>query len=278
MSIFDWISLRLAQLKTSDIIPGNEARMPIHPQSTAAIASLFVILCGDCVEAQIHSADNGVYGGYVASDAWFDAMRRKAGRGGSTAHAQWQAARNEALRSGTSTEVALIVSFPTGNPFPKGRVPNLTVLGPDGKDTGAYPYTSKSVTNQAAYYLLIPKGADYTLQWLYFAGSKEVFAKFRVPDSAPQRMAVLIPYRAPGLQNSETSRVSTATVLLRSDKGFVAPQSDNAFSPPRSEDEVHQPKSDGKFVAPKSDSSFQTPKPDGGWSPPNSDSNYKSPK
>jgi len=161
-------------------------------------------------------------------------MTRTARLPGFDDHASFEAARQEALRSGKSAEVALAVTFPGGNPFPKGRLPNLNVTGPDGNGRGAFPYASKTDTNQAAYYLLLHKGASYTVQWMFSFGGKEIFGHFVVPTDAPERLVVTMPYRPARRGGIDKPKPVSGTVWLRNDQGFVPPKSDGDFKPPRS--------------------------------------------
>lgn len=257
----------MTTIKKAPIPLMDQPRRTVRPKRL--LAACLPLCLALSLGAQTHSANNGVYGGYVGSDAWFDSMTRSARLNGASAHAQWEAARAEALRSGKSSEVALVVSFPGGNPFPKGRVPDLLVNSPEGKDLGVSPYASKAGTNQATYYLVLPKGASYTLRWMYYFGSKEEFGHFEVPDKAPERIAVVVPYRPTPVVKNEKKTAASGTLLLRTDKGFVPPQSDQAYRPPQIDTNYHAPQSDGRFQAPKSD---------GGWRPPQSDNSYKPPR
>jgi|GEM_PF-4892516 len=127
---------------------------------------LLVAICGS---AAGQSSSNGVYGGYVASSAWFHTMR--------------QSAENMAmlrqLGGGTPmqpvppdyVEVAGEFQFPQGNPFPGKRLPDLRIqcspLSADSVERA--PHITQN-GNEATFYTVLRKGYAYTFQWMYYFG------------------------------------------------------------------------------------------------------------
>src|SRR5437016_8504399 len=63
------------------------------------------------------STTNGVYGGYLASSAWFKTMRSSQATGSAGAHHAWQKEIEDGIASGKLVEVMVEVKFPNGNPF-----------------------------------------------------------------------------------------------------------------------------------------------------------------
>ncbi len=205
------------------------------------------------------SSSNGVYGGYVGSDAWFKSMTRRSPGGAGAAHAGWQANNDKALASGKWTELKLTIAFPQGNPFPGGRVPDLSVVGPDGKDMGVRPWPDSTDRNGAHYTLVLPKNATYRLRWSAYVGvgGKSQFGRIQIPPNIGAHSHATIQYR-PG------SPIGG---------GHPGP---GHYSPPQSEGNVPHPQSDNDFHGPRSDSSYQAPRSD--YRPPQSDGGYHAPK
>ncbi len=147
---------------------------------------VLVVLAATLVVAQ-RSTTNGAYGGYLGSSAWFASMR--------------QSAQNmEMLRrlGGGSVrqpvppnyvEVAGEFVFPQGNPFPKGRLPNLRIKCNCGDSVERAPFIQQS-GEAATFYTVLQRGQPYTFTWMYYFGGKEAFASYTVPGNAPKQIKV----------------------------------------------------------------------------------------
>ncbi|HEV2493437.1 MAG TPA: hypothetical protein VG204_10265 [Terriglobia bacterium] len=149
---------------------------------------LVIAVCGS-VAGQ--SSSNGVYGGYVASSAWFHTMR--------------QSAENMAmlrqLGGGTPMqpvpadyiEVAGQFQFPQGNPFPKGRLPDLRIKCDQSSADSVEraPHITQN-GNDATFYTVLRRGYAYTFQWMYYFGGKETFASWHVPANNPGQIRLTI--------------------------------------------------------------------------------------
>ncbi|MBZ5554623.1 MAG: hypothetical protein LAO21_18045 [Acidobacteriia bacterium] len=138
------------------------------------------------------SGSNGVYGGYVGSARWFEVMRQSA-------------ANSAMLRSLGRTEsrpvvppdfveVAGVFAFIHGNPFPKGRIPNLRIrcANPSADNVERSPFISQTEGEAPAFYTVFKKGETYNFSWMYYFGSKEQFASFSIPADAAKQMQVTI--------------------------------------------------------------------------------------
>ena len=138
------------------------------------------------------SSTNGVYGGYVGSDRWFDDMRRYA--------ANQAAMQNVA---GTSdyrrlppdyVEVAGQIVFPEGNPFPRKRLPDLRIKA---RDEAADPVDRAPTISETGnfFYTVFKKGLQYDLSWMYYFGDRERFASIYVDPSGPSPRTYVFEYR-----------------------------------------------------------------------------------
>lgn len=131
--------------------------------------------------ARAQSSTNGVYGGYVGSDRWFADMRRT------------PSSSTPALPADYVEAMGLIL-FPEGNPFPRGRLPDLRILardrGADPVDRAPYVYDPGNY-----FYTVLRKGLEYDVSWMYYFGDRERFATIYVDPSGPAQRLYLIEYR-----------------------------------------------------------------------------------
>ena len=130
------------------------------------------------------SPANGVLNGYVGSDKWFSEMRKSAAN---QAMLKALSGKSNPKRLPTDfIEVAGIIRFPNGNPFPAGQLPDLRIQGKDPKTDSVEraPYVSKD----GSFYTVLKKGQTYDLYWMYYFGSREKFASIHIePAGKPQR-------------------------------------------------------------------------------------------
>ena len=211
------------------------------------LACLSLVITG-VVGAAAQSGSNGVYGGYVGSSRWFSSMR--------------QSAQNMAMRQqlggGTRTqpvppdyvEVAGEFTFPQGNPFPNGRLPDLRIkCDQPGADSVERAPSILRDDRQVVFYTVLRKGYSYSFQWMYYFGSKETFAAWSVPGDSPMQVTHIFPIdgkgHGPGFAAPEGS-ISKSPESLQSDHNYRPPQSDGAW---------HAPQSDHNYKAPQSSNS-----------------------
>lgn len=134
---------------------------------------------------------SGADGGYVGSDRWFSAMRQSAANlamlrqlgGGPSPH----------LVPPDYIEVAGVFEFPQGNPFPKGRLPDLRIQCDDRKADGVERAPFVLIHDGAPnFYTVLRKGQSYTFSWMSYFGSKDAFARWRVPASGPRTVSLVL--------------------------------------------------------------------------------------
>ncbi|MGB7623042.1 MAG: hypothetical protein WBN92_11890 [Terriglobia bacterium] len=138
------------------------------------------------------SGSNGVYGGYVGSSRWFELMRQSAANsamlrslGGSS---------NRTTVPPDFVEVAGFFAFVHGNPFPKGRLPDLRIRSANTRADSVEraPIISQAGGEAPAFYTVLKKGQTYNLYWMYYSGGKEQFASFSMPADAAKQMQITI--------------------------------------------------------------------------------------
>lgn len=150
--------------------------------SVAVLLLVTVIAAGQ--EAAGQSATNGIYGGYVGSDRWFSMMRQSAAN---QAMLQALAGTRDPRRVPPDyVEFAGLIVFPGGNPFPKGRLPDLRI---EARDKSADPVErAPFVDDSGGFYTVFKKGQTYDVSWMYYFGGRETFASIYVkPEGSPQR-------------------------------------------------------------------------------------------
>ncbi len=194
--------------------------------SLAAITILASVIVAVSA-GQAASASNGIYGGYVASSAWFDEMRK--GAFSTSSNASWREANDKGLASGELSEVMLEVNFPGGNPFPRGRLPQLNIIGPDGKDIGAWPYAKSGTQSSAVFYLILKKGLKYRLQWFYPFGQKEFFGDMNIPTNSDSRQTYKINYTG---GSASSDKKGGSSVTPRTGPEYSAPTTGPGYIPP----------------------------------------------
>jgi hypothetical protein len=166
----------------------------------ALLMAAFPVIAGE-------SASNGVYGGYVGSDRWFTTMRQSAanmamlrqiggGRPGQTVPPDY-------------VEVAAEFVFPSGNPFPKGRLPDVRInsidLNSDSVERAPFIHYDEGGTID--FYTVLKPGQSYTFSWLYYFGSPESFLSWSVPPGAPKQLRLRLSIDSAGkgrIEQTET--------------------------------------------------------------------------
>jgi hypothetical protein len=138
------------------------------------------------------SGSNGVYGGYVGSSRWFDSMRQSAAN-----MALLQSLGGASGRQPVPpdySEVAGIFTFVQGNPFPKNRLPDLRILCADQTADRAErsPFITQSEGEPPSFYTVLKRGQTYRFSWMYYFGSKEVFATLTVPSNASKQLRLVV--------------------------------------------------------------------------------------
>jgi hypothetical protein len=141
--------------------------------------AMWILVAVGTLEAQ--NASNGINSGYVGSDRWFVRMR--------------ESSRNQAMlaslsRSGKATsgvpqdyvEVAALLVFPDGNPFPAKRLPDLRILcrNPSADPVERAPW----IDENTGFYTILRKGETYDLFWMYYFGGREKFAEISIARNA----------------------------------------------------------------------------------------------
>jgi uncharacterized protein (TIGR03437 family) len=126
------------------------------------------------------SSTNGIYGGYVGSDRWFRDMQRTPATSSSTVPPDY-------------VEVAGLILFPEGNPFPRNRLPDLRILardmGADPVDRAPYVYEPGNY-----FYTVLRRGLQYDVSWMYYFGDRERFATILVDPAGPAQRAYILEY------------------------------------------------------------------------------------
>jgi hypothetical protein len=215
------------------------------------LLAVVLVVAGSSLVAAQRSSSNGVYGGYVGSSAWFSSIRQSAENmamlrqlGGGNANQPVPA---------DSIELAGQFVFPQGNPFPKGRLPDLRIRCnapcPDTVERSPHIFQAG---NDATFYTVLKKGHAYTFSWMYTMGGKEAFTTYRVPGGSPRQVQASIAIDAKGhgrltgraaVDGSKTGsgaegRAPGQAVQKRPKptlgNSYRSPQSDAAYRPPRS--------------------------------------------
>lgn len=155
-------------------------------------------------------SSNGIYGGYVGSTAWFSSMREMA----------TNQAMLRSLSPGSTAplgkipvppgyiEVAGEIRFQDGNnPFPDGRLPDLHLVA---EDHDADPVLrSPYVGQDRSFYAVLKRGVTYDVQWMYYFGSLETWAKIAVTPKDSRHRVVKLVYSAADTSETSTEAAST---------------------------------------------------------------------
>ncbi|MBI4906925.1 MAG: hypothetical protein HY820_25075 [Acidobacteria bacterium] len=146
------------------------------------------------------SGSNGVYGGYVGSERWFQVMRQSA---------QNQAALAALGRSGSGSvhvapgfvEYAGVVQFPGGNPFPKQRLPDLRIVcrNPAADGVERAPW----LDSDNSFYTHLKRGETYDVFWMYTFGGREQFGTITISRTASSPQRSVLTYSPPAPASSE---------------------------------------------------------------------------
>jgi len=155
------------------------------------------------------SASNGIGGGFVGSSRWFADMRESAAN-----RAMLQTLAGS--RGGSRTvppgyvEFAGLLTFPHGNPFPGGRLPDLRIrcANPQVDPVERAPFLDRT----GGFYTVLKRGQTYVFSWMYYFGSKEAFLSLRVPPDAPSpwRKVLVVPTAAPRPASTATAAAPPA--------------------------------------------------------------------
>lgn len=154
-------------------------------KSVLVLVLIFLVIpFGDRVSAE--NAANGIEGGYVGSDQWFVMMRKSAEN-----WALYKALSGSAdyrKLPGDYIELAGMILFPGGNPFPDKRIPDLRIrcrnLLADTVER------APRLDKQGGFYTVLKKGQIYDFYWLSNSGTREIFKSVTVNrDGMKQRKA-----------------------------------------------------------------------------------------
>lgn len=179
-------------------------------------------------------SNNGVYGGYVGSHDWFRSMTRDA--------------RNQAmLRSlgaapGATGDIQLPpgyiqiageFTFPAGNPFPAGRLPDLRIkcanAAADSVERAPFIITQGGAPS---YYTVLKTGQTYAFTWMYYFGSKQQFATWQAPANAPSALRLVIAIDRKGNGSIENaSAVTGASTVATAAQTAAIPKPTAPASP-----------------------------------------------
>lgn len=197
-----------------------------------------------------HSSVNGLNGGFVGSDTWFRQVSTSP-QAAAACHAAYRNRVAAALKSGKYTEIALVIVFPQGNPFPKKTLPDLCILSAKGEDLGVSPYAAITTDDGAVFYLVLQKGAKYKLAWKYYFGGSEDFGWLNVDRKVGGRSFGAISFEVK-TEASMSASLSWATWFRHTAQGWMPPVSDNDFKRPQSDGSWRPPVSDGGYKPPRS--------------------------
>jgi hypothetical protein len=138
------------------------------------------------------SGSNGVYGGYVGSSRWFELMRQSAANSAMLRSLGGSGSRT--MVPPDYVEVAGVFAFVRGNPFPKGRFPDLRIrcANPSADSVERGPFISQAEGGPPAFYTVLKRGQTYDFYWMYTFGGKEQFASFSMPADAVKQMQITI--------------------------------------------------------------------------------------
>ncbi|MBF0548207.1 MAG: hypothetical protein HQM08_27470 [Candidatus Riflebacteria bacterium] len=202
------------------------------------------------------SPSNGVYGGYVGSDQWFNSMRQSAANQAMIQSLHGKGGGNKLPAD--YIEFAGQISFPQGNPFPKGKIPDLRIVCRD-KNADAIE-RAPHVDKDGNFYTPLKKGQTYDLYWMYYFGSKEKFATLNVQAKGPNQRKANFEYVAKkstqNFGNNHSSGKSGGSSLTSSQNnptsqlipyqppkvgpGYIPPNS-SPYKPPKTDSSYHAP-------------------------------------
>jgi hypothetical protein len=239
------------------------------------LLAVVLVVAGSSLVAAQRSGSNGVYGGYVGSSAWFSSMRQSAQNmamlrqlGGGNAHQPVPA---------DYIEIAGQFVFPQGNPFPKGRLPDLRIQCdapcPDAVERSPHIFQAG---NGATFYSVLKQGHTYTFSWMYYMGGKEAFTTYKVPSGSPKQVqaSIAIDAKGHGRPAGMAAGAGDRTSSGGAEEG-VSPQAVQKWPKPTLDNNYRSPQSDGAYRPPLSDGSYQPPVSDGGYRRPSSDGGYR---
>src|SRR5712691_113476 len=143
--------------------------------------TLMLALCAAAVSAQQS----------VGSEHWFQAMRQTAAN--LAMMKSLTGTRDYRKLPADYVEFAGRIAFPNGNPFPKGRLPDLRIvcrdIAADGVDRAPL------VGEDGGFYTVFKRGETYDLYWMYYFGSREKFASVTIRAEGPRQRRLTIEYR-----------------------------------------------------------------------------------
>lgn len=136
------------------------------------------------------SSTNGVYGGYIGSSTWF-ADEEQSGANQAMMQDVAGTADYQRLPAGY-VEFAGLVTFPHGNPFPGGELPDLRIRcrNQQADPVERAPFLGKN----GSFYTIFQKGQTYDLYWMYYFGAREKFATIYIAPRGSSRRARVFTY------------------------------------------------------------------------------------
>ena len=164
----------------------------------------------------------------VGSEHWFQTMRQTAAN--LAMMKSLTGTRDYRKLPADYVEFAGRIAFPNGNPFPKGRLPDLRIvchdLAADGVDRAPL------VGEDGGFYTVFKRGETYDLYWMYYFGSREKFASVTIRAEGPRQRRLTIEYRLPdaAVVSSEGANAQSAESGHHADEVIaVAPRANSTL-------------------------------------------------
>ena len=162
-----------------------------------------------CAQAQIPSHQSLVDSERIALDA-------------AASHASGgMSSVQEGLNSGRLSDVLLVVKFPAGNPFPDKQLPDLHVIDTSHPANLVSPIAAGSTEEYAVYRMILPPGAQYTLQWLFYLGGKQDWGWLIVPANAGREYKAEITYNVVGKASPSAGKPCNPKLPNYEQKGCI---------------------------------------------------------
>ena len=142
------------------------------------------------------SPNNGEYGGYLGSNAWFASMRQSAANRAMLQSLGSRSGGRAAELPPDYIEAAGRIVFPKGNPFPDKRLPDLRIMchNREADSVERAPF----IDRQGGFYVVLKRGQHYDFSWMYYFGSKEKFLTLNVRTDQPRQSKYVIEYSPHG--------------------------------------------------------------------------------
>src|SRR2546430_14791613 len=155
----------------------------------------------------------------VGSEHWFQAMRQTAAN--LAMMKSLTGTRDYRKLPADYVEFAGRIAFPNGNPFPKGRLPDLRIVCRDLAADGVN--RAPLVGEDGGFYTVFKRGETYDLYWMYYFGSREKFAAITIRPDGPTQRKYLFEYRPSSEDNASRSPNHRPTPSLPSPREISAP-------------------------------------------------------